>query len=578
MSDEPTISITDRILRRLHFGLPMLAAMAVGCVLLGVVLFAAVLYSLDPSRVAWGSYLSLGRALVMLGLWGIAIVLTYWTTRFWMMQPAFVEKKIEANWSQGLNWLARQGVNLKSAPCFIVLGCSTRQFQEQVFQQGEHAPLNANAPDSLIDWHVREDAVYIMLRNVGMYAAVAAKIKASTNQLSRGLPMLPAGMAATRIERCEASLHGPWKNAERPVGLEENEVDGEIESLSEAPTRHLQKTGLQEENASAANSTRAVLTLAEESEQSTAVESHTSFQTLDRLATLVSEVTESFSAQAHSTVMVEEVNETLFVDSIETNQSQCYLAETLKLLGVHRYPYSPINGILVVVDPQNLEGDLMARSVGRAIRQDLELIQQNAGVTCPTTVLVSDSKHAKDYSEYCRRVGSKTKSVDGVPDAAAYSSTIPMLGREYNREEIPCQQSMLALVDQAIATVTNRVEDVLSDASALTQPENHRLIRLSIRCRKLLRPLQWLMVESCATLPADTDPMILSGLFFSARGAGGLQSGLSAAAINHMYRLQHQLIWNDDVIRQYRWQQRMVRLLQWACVILSIGFAFQWLR
>lgn len=233
--------------------------------------------------------------------------------------------------------------------------------------------------------------------------------------------------------------------------------------------------------------------------------------------------------------------------------------------------------MLVLVEPQHLEGESVARFVGRAIRQDLELIQQNAGVTCPITVMVSDSKHAKDYSEYCRRIGINAKKGAEVPQPAGNYSAIPTLGREYNREEIPCQQAMLALVDQAIATVTNRIEDVLSDASALTQPENHRLVRLSIRSRKLLRPLQWLMVESCAALPADANPQILAGLFFSARGTYGLQSNLTAAAINHMYRLQHQLNWNDDVIRQYRGQHRVVRVLQWICVILCIAFAAQWL-
>ena len=131
MSDSQP-SHASRFRRLLRFSVAGWATIVMGVTLQVVAVTAWIVYSLDPSRVAWGNYMTLNQALGLLLLWALCCFLTYWSVRLWMRQPPIADKALRESWKSGRDWLAHHSYALGELPVFIVLGCWSRHLQTMV--------------------------------------------------------------------------------------------------------------------------------------------------------------------------------------------------------------------------------------------------------------------------------------------------------------------------------------------------------------------------------------------------------------------------------------------------------------
>ena len=107
MSDEPTPSLKDRLKSRLNVSLAAMVAALVG---IGLLVFAAaawLVYSIDPTRIAWGDYMTLQRGVWLLALWALSCVVTYVTVRIWMADIPLGDARVRAGWRSLADLLPR---------------------------------------------------------------------------------------------------------------------------------------------------------------------------------------------------------------------------------------------------------------------------------------------------------------------------------------------------------------------------------------------------------------------------------------------------------------------------------------
>lgn len=622
MTDEQPPTMIDRVKSRLQLSVAATATVVVGVVLLLVASIAWLVYSLDPSRVAWGDYMSIGQGLSMLALWVLSCLFTYWSVRLWMQQPPVGESALHDSWSRGTNWIASHGVDLKQMPCFVVLGSSSRYWQEQLFEHGRHLPHSPEDVEAPIDWVLADDHVLLVCRHVGVYSRLIEKMRARTSTpITDAKP--PFDLTAHRQETGIAATSGPVGNLESPETAASSEIvatgneiaasgqsdatpiendpltaGSEPESSPPEPgngSRPLRSREKQLRSDGSHDGHRSPLAPLDFDETGTAIaplqrsrsesmpsesESHPALDALKELDQLVQQASRDEATSPTDQERSEPVPQTVLLDSLELVQSQDAISRLCTCLKGCRYPLSPINGVLVVADPEQMVDEASARAIGRAVRSDLEQIQGELGVISPVTTLVIEHPYHDDVAELSRRLATSPRLVDAI--APNLDSSGAVLGRAFDPAGVPTQQALSTLVDQTIASIRNRIEDILGSPESLTQPSNHRLVRLSIRFRFWSARLQQFMTESCGTIrsyrDSDAEPLMSTGLFFAGLGSGSLLRRFTGAAIDQMKAQQDHLQWTAAQLGQHAKQRTMLRWLVAAtCLLAFVLLAQMWL-
>ncbi len=595
MPEQPTTPL-QRLQSMLRLSIAAWSTVAVGCLLLVVTMAAWVSYSFDPSRLAWGNYMTWRQGLLLTMLWTISCLLTYWSVRLWMRQPPIGDAALRMSWNQGKTWLASHSAGLTNAPVFIVLGCWSRHLQTQVFVSGQHAPQPEDASDVPIDWVFTDEGVMLVCRDMGVYNRLLKKTRdeqlslvGRQAQTDLNAALNTASGESLTDQPLSSGLDAPAESADESAGpvVASNAADAESENAADAGELDSgESTGGEsaggESNApnyspgsggGAAQATPAmasVQTLAPRSDKQLARQFDSSeptpFQTLDRVESLVAAASADVSFTLPAKIYRDAARLHVELDSVEKAATQGRMSNFCTLLKAARFPLSPINGTLVLVDPDTLGDEAQARSLGRAIRSDLDQLQAELGVSSPTTTLVVTSRDSEDFTELARRLNTKQQPQRG-------------LGQSFDVQQIPTAESLCQLVDGAVAATGRKIEDVLGDPQSLTQPNNHRLVRLAIRCRSWRRKLQWLMVESCATgQTATNDPTIVSGLYVAGTGTEPLRKAWLQAVMRQLSAEQNHLVWTLAERGQQQRQRRILNFLMVlnALLVITLLYLLAW--
>ncbi len=554
MSDDEKPSIVERLKSRLRFSLAVYAAAAVGISLVLLAALAWLLYSLDPSRIAWGDYMTIDRAVGLLALWVMACFTTYFTVRIWMSDLPVGNTRIREGWNAGITMLSKHSATLSQRPCFLVLGCMTRHQQDSwVGAEGYSTSSDDAGLTPAIDWHLSDDRILIFCRDVGVYGGLLR----DADSVGR----VPAAPAAS-IEQSDADQSDetakPVVDSEAPASdlaesTQEQEADhetseGETDNLVIAPTS----------SSPTALTTAPVATDTAVKPASTAVTD--AMRSLDRVNQLVHDV-----QQVTAIVPREVVPEIESLSSVETSACQESLSELCTRLRAARFPHSGINGTLVIVDSSSLEHEESARKIGRAVGSDLEQIRSELGVWSPVTMMVSETDYQRDCAELFRRL----RIVDKEDSSA--------LGQTFDSEQIPTVESMNALADDAIHQIESRIHRLFRSPRATTQPHNHRLVRMLIRCRRWRSALRSLLVESCTPCGAsetDTTP-IVSGLFVGSPDPSPITQTFTQAVFDRMVSQQNHLAWTAQQQQRTSRHRRLLKTLTAVTAILTLAMLLQ---
>ncbi|QDT03973.1 hypothetical protein K227x_23590 [Rubripirellula lacrimiformis] len=589
MSDDAKPSLAQRVKSRLELSLAAMVALLVGTFLLCLALVAWLVYSIDPTRIAWGDYMTLGRSVGLLVLWGLSCAVTYWTVRIWMNEVPPGDVRVRQGWNAGTKLLARHGIGLSELPCFVVLGCETRHQQDALMGSDGFTvthPSSGAAP--AIDWHVTEERILIFCRDIGVYGGLLrsgdkrAGTGSPTNQLSfvdaDGRSRVRASVddpgvqdsAAPTNQDDHPSKHELDSEHQQPGDVERGGEDDPVASEeSELGKDAFESDDLGDDNDGHSNIGPDSVAIASPRAKTkiTGTKSATmtsAMRTLDHARSLVLDA-QSITPE---TVPARSIPDSL--SSTKTSACQEQMAEFCACLRSERFPHAPINGTLVLVDSDAITdrsstSSESGRILGRAIRSDLDQMQAELGIASPVTMMVTENDHADDYHELQRRL----RMVE-------QETSLP-LGRAFVSEEIPTVDAMNGLATDAIRMMESRVQTVFQTPRSLSQPQNYRLVRLLIQCRRWHTSLRSLLVESCAVATVSQpqavhavnptgDPGIVSGMFVASTAAG--TSGGSSKmgcffepVLRHMVDQQNHLAWTSSERQRCRRHRNVVNAI-----------------
>lgn len=592
MADDAKPSPLQKIKSRFNLSLAAMVSMVVAVLLIGLAAIAWVIYATDPTRVAWGDYMTIGRAAGLIALWATTIAVTYMTVRVWMNDVPIGHRPVSEGWKAGEQLLARHGVQLSDLPCFVVLGCPTRHQQEQWFgATGVSTPHPASGQAPAIDWHLDQDRILIFCRDLGVYGGLLRSTEVDrpdevenhaetpskpcgTDNVNAPTDQREAEPASTDSTiLLEQETKNPVANDSVMIGSDGPQEDASGNVGSDDGAKH----SADPISISDAPSTVAMAAPKTSATKSSAGQETTTFasamQTLDRASALVSD------AQSFSEAVVPEAPSPEPLSSVSTTNYQASMSQFCMRLRSARFPHSSINGILVLVDSQTFssrtstprEASESGRLLGRAIRKDLEQLQLELGVATPVTTLVSENNQPGDYLELCRRL----RQVE--PDRTT------ALGQTFSSEQIPTEDSMNELADNAIGQVENRIHKIFQLPRSLAQPQNYRLVRMLIRCRRWRSGLRSLMVESSATsqregaegIVSSSEPTIVSGLFVASPTNSPVAEGYVGSVIDRMISQQNHLAWTRDEQASWTRHRRALSGLAASTVLLAICLVVQ---
>lgn len=566
MSDDATPSLKDRLKSRLNVSLAAMVAALVGVGLLVLAAAAWLVYSIDPTRIAWGDYMTLQRGVWLLVLWALSCVVTYVTVRIWMADMPLGDARVRAGWKSGIQLLSQHSVGLNQIPCFLVLGCETRH-QQEAWLGSEGAPVSQSTSEGspAIDWHLSKDRLLIFCRDIGVYGTL---LRSGTSDEHTEQPKsIPDHVAEA------SALASDANTSEEPVS------DNDESSPADSPGDEAANESAAEPLATGGTpSAVAVAQTQTQTAKAQATSVTHAMQSLERADRLVQDA-QSIRPMAQPTRAIPDS-----LSSVLTTQSQQELSDLCARLRAERFPHAPINGTLVMVDSRMIAESGSSpgesgRKIGRAIRRDLDQMQSELGIASPVTMMIAENDHPDDYKELQRRL----RMVEQQSSVA--------LGKPFVSEEIPTDEAMNQLANDTIREIENRVKQVFQVPRSLTQPQNHRLVRVLIQCRRWRSSLRNLMVESCAANPVDmssshsggvseVNAPIVSGLFVASPGdrsskSNGSKGYFFESVVAHMIDQQNHLTWTSEERQAWRRHQRFATSLMVVTGILIALFLTQ---
>lgn len=562
--------LVSRIQSRLHISLAAIVTLIIGVCLIVLASVAWLLYSLDPSRLAWGDYMTVGRSVTVALLWFAVCGLTYWTVRLWMNDVPVGDPALRDGWDAGLKLFSRHGDRLADIPCFMVFGCDSRHHQERWMGEEGHAttPPSAEAKRS-IDWHLGEDRILLFCSDVGVFADHGrVTLKSHNQRTALGL----AGHSQSAIGPGPPSQRVAFQAApdDSHQADEKQRDDSEDGDTKGGPTddSDASPNGPATETADSPT-TAATMTLPSKAKPALATTTESDpIKTLDRADALVR------SAQTLENLVLEETSIGLPVEtndsSLRTTKAQRTLSQLCHRLRAERFPHAAINGSLFLVESLLLQSDQnLARSTGRAIRRDLDLVRNELGVSAPITIVINDSECSDDFDELSRRL------------QPLHGTNSPVLGRRFSAEQVPNSEAMHTLAAESLETVEHTVHQALAMPDVLKQSDNHALIRMMIRVRRWKETLETMLVESCAARDGESAVAapIVSGLFVASPPKPGSSSGRWIdSVLDHMVQQQNHLTWTEQEQQASARNRLLISVLAVASSVMIFGLIVQiWL-
>ncbi len=563
MADEQPPTLQQKLAAKLRFSIATWASIVVGATLLALLLVTWGLYSLDASRVAWGIYMTPTRAISLFLLWSAAIGVTYVTVRVWMHDVPLSDHRISSGWNAGTDVLAKHGVSITDLPCFVVLGCPSRFEQDLLVGQRGYSPVHDTTEATpAIDWHLTKEYVLLFCRDVGVYGRLLQQSEALLQQTATQDPSVTS-------RQSDAVAATPVVNnigAEQPAGGSESLRAVESAGAPDAENQQTE-TALQPETAVATET--AIEPAAEGSPEGEPAPQPDAtselLRSIDRASQLVSDaqrVDHHWNDVGHQ----DGDFDPSLLSSAETAESQEQLAQLCNRLRSQRFPNCAINGTLVMVDSRYLSlSDKMARNMGHAIRDDLQMLSSQLGASSPVTMVVCETESEADYAELFRRTALQPNNTDD-----------PLLGQVFDPETTPDAPQLSTLADQTIQQLQSKIQTLFRVPGTLAQPRNHHLVRLLIRGRKWRQSLRTVIVESCSDDDSSDDGRsIVSGLFIAALGRSPMVRPHLDAVFKRMLAQQHFVGWTPAALAQEKMSRRVVTTLMATTLMLVIVLLIQ---
>lgn len=465
--------------------------LAVFMVLAAIAAFVAWLLTPVEERTDFRVWLEPWHLLVILALLAVIPLMTYWALKLWLEGDVSKYPDIDRAWQEGLQELARQGLDLANVPLFVVLGADNESAADRLVAASAQPWLVKSVPDgrAALRWYASEKAVLLAATGVG-----------ALSQVNRWGPASPAVAApAPGGLRGTLELGGAGGTfMARPAALEESPGEG----MGPPPQP------------------------AYGSIQGTLMPS--------ARATLMPGASAAPAPAGHGQA----------VSRREVEEQLDRLRYLCRLLQRSRHPLCPLNGILVLLPWAGIQGATANKELPEAIRRDLLTIRESSQLCCPVTALVTGLEAEPGFAELVRRVGLDRAKANRfgrgfdhwtAPTAehlealtahacGAFEDWVYDLFRQRDALGKPGNTKLYQLLCRIRSQIHQRLQTVLINGVAADVGERHNAGRAQL----------------------------FAGCYFAATGESADRQSFVQSVLEKMIQLEEELEWTEQAVRRDR--------------------------
>lgn len=527
-----------------RLSLPARAGCLTACFLFCAVVTVWIAFYVNPSSVPWRHSLTYTRMLAVLVLMLILPWVVYRGLRLWLEGDPSEFPDLEYAWNAGVDALAANGLSLDSAPLFLVLGAPHETAARSIMRASGrslrvHATPSGPAP---LHWFASPDAIYLFCTDASWLSALARLV---ANQPAAAIASSLSGLEVPSIARSSQPRRTqppkPPAQSAPPDYAQSGSVKGTI-SLDQFVAS---KDAARESPSAAASPSR---------------EEHPGE------GTMVLEPGEAAAYMASTTTGEAQL---AVLPSNDAAHQLRRLRHVCDLLRRSRTPLCPLNGVLALVPFEAVQSNPReAEELQRALRSDLNAVQDTTELRCPVTVLVTGLEREPGFSELVRRVGRQRAAVQ-------------RFGRGFDVRSQALKEELAALGLHACGAFEDWIYTLFREEGALSRPGNAQLYSLlcKVRCN-LKGRLTDLLAEGVGFDPqqSDTRQLLFSGCYFAATGETEDRQAFVKGVFDKLDEQQEDIEWTARALRDHRVQLRLAYLGWAACAVLLVSLAMMFIQ
>jgi hypothetical protein len=500
------------------------AAWLAGLFLALLVVVTWLLFLADPNHIPWRHAMSWPRILLQLGLVVVIPLVLYQALRLWLEGDTSRYPDIDYAWHAGLEALEQNGMSLKSAPLFLIVG-SAHSHRERALIRAAGLSLRVRGvPEgpAPLHWFANPDGIYLFCSEIGWSSKLAALLAKRYQESSEddlqvlGAP-IPAAPAAQRTASPLRTV------AQSPTGSEPSPA---------AKTTDSGRGTIMLDQYVADVQAQASVASAPVEEEHEEEEERVEWMTV--------------SGSRDDTPAI--------LTAQESAEQMERLHHFCQLLYRARAPLCPVNGVLALIPLEVLQArPREAEELQRALRNDLAMLQSELHVRCPVTAMVVGMEKERGFREIIRRVG-RQRSAD------------QRFGRKFDVHVIPTPDQLTNLCVHIGGVFEDWIHTLFREAGALSRPGNTRLYSLLCKIRvNMLNSLRELLINAFGHDEKKQDleePIAFSGCYFSATGEADDQQAFVRGVFDKLTEEQEQIEWTRYAERANRnyWRITVVNL------------------
>ena len=490
-----------------------------------------------PAGMSWWPW----RLPLVIFLIIIIPIVVYRAVTLWLMGegPRFVD--LEFSWRAGIDAMAEQGINLRSAPLFLIIGGGSEKLRKN-FMAAAGIPFRVNGvPDvpAPLHWYAADNAIYLYLDDATWMNLTARQYRAASRaRRGRQGPAIPSR------DRGPAQ-QGPAVNTLVP---------GQAQPIQEPPVAgDLTGTQLPSDHSEGPVSDRPK-------------------QPRRRPAAYIGTVGPEHVAaptQSASTPASKQPAAARRARPVASEESSLQLRRLEAIctkLRNQRQPLCPINGILTLFPFDLLQASRHEiEEVERAISADLATAQRELQIRCPVTALVVAMEQERGFCELIRRIGKE-------------HAARQRFGQRFDLRREPSMDELRRFSTYVSGVFEDWVYTLFREDEVLSHPGNPALYNLLCKVRRSFQArLSDVLTKGFGFDPdVDEDPLLFSGCYFAATGAQPERQAFVSGILSKLREEQEDLQWTDAALEADA-RRRKFTVAGWAVTaLLAVAVVLTW--
>ena len=166
------------------------ASLVLGLFLAILVAIAWTVFSLSPSHVPWRHAMTWTRIIAVIALVFLVPLAFYWMVRFWLVGYRSRFPDIDHAWNAGVEALARNGISLRAAPVFLILGVPSADLERSLMDAcgSEFAIRGVPEGPAPLHWYANADRIYLVCSEVGWLSRINREVHQAQLATSNAAP------------------------------------------------------------------------------------------------------------------------------------------------------------------------------------------------------------------------------------------------------------------------------------------------------------------------------------------------------------------------------------------------------